>query len=227
MGNITKMATPYPSPYGTLSIYLTTFLCCDIQINLNYCILQMFRTWIAGEIDQLANDGFFLDRAEAKRSTTEMMRHVFSGRDAAAAIGCFLGAYLPFQYRHWAAALVKMSNLVLCCSTKPATGDWTMDIISIIFMLIVTSSLNTILIVIHDIHDPFNNGFASFPGLLWRLQMVKEFEIMLRLNTSDLVKDLSKKVAAGVGIVLNAGEEEEDDELDDDDDEDEDDDYIE
>ena len=122
------------------------------------------------------------------------MREVGKGRDAVATVTRFLGTNLPFKYLHWVAFIVKMHNLTMCMSFEPNSGHWTNDLFKVTLLLLISWLLNAILLVAHGLGDPFSSAFASFPGLLWRMNLAKEFELMIDLDLDKLEKDIKIKI---------------------------------
>merc|ERR1712096_2083 len=149
-------------------------------------------TWIAEDIEQMAREGFFLDKGTEARTTMMMTRLLFSARDASGCIATFLGAYLPFLYRHFASILVKFSNILLCMSSSPATGDLVADFLDCVIALIAVATFNTLVLVSHHLQDPFSNAFCAFPGARWRLAVAREFETQMRMNLAKTAESLER-----------------------------------
>ena len=149
-------------------------------------------TWIAEEIAQMSREGFFVDKRTEVSKMRLMTSQLFSARNASGCIATFLGAYLPFLYRHFSHFLVKLSNLLLCVSSSGATGDWVADILDVVIVMIAVMTFNTILIVSHHLQDPFSNNFCAFPGVRWRQAVAREFETQMRMNLAEEAKRLER-----------------------------------
>lgn len=192
---------------------------------------QCVFTWIAQEIEAMYDEDFFLNKTDGRRHKAEMIGSIFRAQDASGCIGTFLSAYLPYLYRHFNSYLVKLTNFFVCFALKQSTGHYAADIGRVIIAMLIVISFNTILLLTTQLHNPFDDGFGSFPGKKWRLQMVNEFRIMFRMDLDEMEKELVMRrdewITAGLDKEWkekdaarkeDKDEDEDDDDIDDDDD---------
>ena len=81
--------------------------------------------------------------------------------------------------------------------------------------MLAVATFNMLVLLSFNLQNPFENGFAAFPGMRWRIAIAEEFESSIRLNLQETGQRLEIAVAKQQAHPRNDEQDEDQDDEDD------------